>query len=65
MDKILNLFKKQKLSTKRVDDMADGMARAALDERLYRMMALHASQPLPEQRHFAPLADPDQSRSAA
>lgn len=60
MQRVLNLFKKRKQSTQRVDDMADGMARAALDQRLNRMLALHATQPLPSQRHFAPLSNPIQ-----
>ncbi len=60
MNKILNLISRRKLSTKRVDDMPDAMARTALDQRLHRMLALHASQPAPQQRHFAPLSNPIQ-----
>jgi hypothetical protein len=60
MQRVLRLMMTRKQSTKRVDDMADGMARAALDQRLHRMLALHASQPAPQHRHFALLSNPIQ-----
>ncbi len=60
MRNVLNLIMKRKLSTQRVDDMPDAMARTALDQRLHQMLALHALQPAPQQRHFVPLSNPIQ-----
>ena len=58
MNKMMNLINRRKQSTQRVDDLANGVARAALDRRLGQMLALHASQPLPQLRHFKPLTHP-------
>jgi hypothetical protein len=58
MQKILNRLFTRKQSTRRVDDMPSNMARAALDQRLNRLLAVHASQPLQQARQFAPLVDP-------
>jgi hypothetical protein len=60
MQKVLNLIMKRKVSTKRVDDMADARARMALDKRLNRMLAAHATQPVAAPRHFEPLSNPIQ-----
>jgi hypothetical protein len=57
MQRILNLLLKRKQSTQRVDDMPSGAARAALDQRLNRLLASHANQPVQVARQFAPLVD--------
>ena len=61
MQKVLNLIMKRKVSTQPVDDMADNQARIALETRLNRMLALHASQPVQSPRGFAPLSNPIQN----
>jgi hypothetical protein len=61
MQKVLDLLLKRKISTQRVDDMPNAQARAALDQRMNRMLALHSNVPLP-QRAFAPLSNPIQNR---
>lgn len=59
MKNFVNRILQRKQSTQRVDDMANGMARAALDRRLNQMLALHASQPVPPPRHFELLVKPE------
>jgi hypothetical protein len=58
MRDLINKLWTPKQSTQRVDDMASGQARSALDQRLNRMLTQHASQPAPQVRHFETLTDP-------
>jgi hypothetical protein len=58
MEKFLKLVMKRKISTERVDAMADGVARAALDKRFGLMMDQQANKPAPLPRSFAPLSNP-------
>jgi hypothetical protein len=61
MHKVLNLLRPRKQSTKRVDAMASGQARAALDQRLHRMLAQHALLPVPQPQQFKSLSNPVQT----
>jgi type IV secretory pathway ATPase VirB11/archaellum biosynthesis ATPase len=58
MRDLINRMLTRKQSTQRVDDMAAGAARAALDQRLNRMLVQHANQPAPQARQFDALKDP-------
>jgi hypothetical protein len=55
MKTILALLNRNKISTQRVDDLASQSARSALDLRMQRMLAYHASQPQPQPQHFPAL----------
>jgi hypothetical protein len=59
LQKMIGLIAKRNQSTQRVDDMANGMATAALGRRLDHMLAMHASQPAPPLRHFETLTVPE------
>jgi hypothetical protein len=61
MQNVINLFFKRKQSTKRVDDMASSISCNALDQRLSRMLAFHATQPMPQSQCFAPLSNVNQN----
>jgi hypothetical protein len=60
MQKVLNLLLQRKISTQRVEDLPNSMACAALDQRVNRLLALHADVALPL-RHFAPLSNSTQN----
>lgn len=61
MQRVLSLFTKRKQSTQRVDDMASDQARFALELRLNKMLAQHATQPSPQRQAFAALSNPIQT----
>jgi hypothetical protein len=63
LQKVLNRIMPQRQSTKRVDDMANGIARAALDRRLTQMLERQAELPAPLPQQFAPLSNPNQKLS--
>ena len=58
MRDLINKIMTRKQSTQRVDDMPSGAARAALDQRLNRMLVQHANEPAPQARQFETLLDP-------
>jgi hypothetical protein len=62
MQQFLNRFLTRKMSTKRVDDMPSNQAVSALDKRVNRMMALHATQPVPQRLQFQSLSNPIQNQ---
>jgi hypothetical protein len=58
MQRILNRILKRNVSTKRVEDTASMLAVSALDRRVQHMMALQATQPLPQIEHFKHISNP-------
>jgi hypothetical protein len=62
MQQFLNRFLNRKISTKRIDDMPSHQAVIALDNRVNRIMALHATQPVPQRMQFQILSNPFQNQ---
>jgi hypothetical protein len=60
MQKILNHILKRKISTERVENMPSTAAVSALDRRVQQMLALQATQPLPQSQSFKVLLNPFQ-----
>lgn len=60
MQKILNQILKRRVSTERVDNMPNGIAVSALDQRVQQMLAMQALKPSPQRRTFADLSNPIQ-----
>ncbi len=60
MNKFLRRMMNRKVSTQRIDDMPSFIAVSALDRRVDQMLALQATQPLPQSLQLQILSNPTQ-----
>jgi hypothetical protein len=60
MQKLLNHFLNRKLSTQRIENMPSNIAVSALDKRVNQMLAMRATQPLPQPKPLPVLSNPIQ-----